>query len=153
VFRMFSKMGSQQVAAESDGELSLDAIMKDGVRDRPDVGVLASRDEDRLTILVWHYHDDDLPGPHAEVSLKINNWPGADKVLKHYRVDEQHSNAFAVWKELGSPQEPSEEEYAQLTSKMGLKELPRPGDVVPEDDGVRVIFNLPRAGVSLLIVK
>jgi xylan 1,4-beta-xylosidase len=153
VFRMFSKMGSQQVAAESDNQSKLEAIMKGGVREQPDVGVLASRDEDRLTILVWHYHDDDLPGPRAEVSLSIANWPGHNAKIKHYRVDEQYSNAFTVWKKLGSPQEPSEEEYAQLTSKMGLKELPRPGDVMPAADSLRIKFNLPRAGVSLLVVE
>jgi xylan 1,4-beta-xylosidase len=153
VFRMFSKMGSQQVAAESDGQLSLEAIMNDGVRKQPDVGVLASRDDDRLTILVWHYHDDDLPGGEAEVTLDIANWPGKNATIKHYRVDEQHSNAFAVWKKLGSPQEPSEEELAELTSKMGLKELKKAGDMVQEEKGVRVKFNLPRAGVSLIEVS
>jgi xylan 1,4-beta-xylosidase len=153
VFRMFSKMGSQQIAAESDGQLSLDAIMKDGVRQQHDVGVLASRDDDRLTVLVWHYHDDDLPGSEAEVTLDIANWPVKNAKIKHYRVDEQHSNAFTVWKKLGSPQEPSEEDYAELTSKMGLKELKNPGNVVQEENGVQVKFNLPRAGVSLLVVE
>src|SRR6187455_1292739 len=43
VFRMFSQMGSQRVAATSDAAVPLDAIMKAGVRERPDVSLLASR--------------------------------------------------------------------------------------------------------------
>src|SRR5207247_1977753 len=43
VFRMLSRMGAQQVSVESDGALPLDAIVQDGVRARPDVSALASR--------------------------------------------------------------------------------------------------------------
>ena len=49
MFRMFSKMGAQRVAATSDGAVDLDAMMKTGVRDKPDVGALASRDANLLT--------------------------------------------------------------------------------------------------------
>src|SRR5262249_52025404 len=71
VFRMFSRMGAQRIAAASDHAAGLDTIVKDGVRDRPDVAALASRDARRATILVWHYHDDDVAGPAAQVSLAI----------------------------------------------------------------------------------
>ena len=49
VFRMFSQMGAQRVAATSDGAVDLDTMMKTGVRDKPDVAALASRDANRLT--------------------------------------------------------------------------------------------------------
>ena len=44
VFRMFSRMGAERVPAVSDGAVDLDAMMKAGVREKPDVGALASRD-------------------------------------------------------------------------------------------------------------
>ena len=47
VFRMFSRMGAERLAVTSDGAVPLDAIVKDGVRDRPDVAALASRDDRR----------------------------------------------------------------------------------------------------------
>src|SRR5262249_7398135 len=65
VFRMFSKMTGQRVAAESDGALPLDEMVRRGVRDQPDVSALASLDGTKLCVMVWHYHDDDLPGPAA----------------------------------------------------------------------------------------
>ena len=71
VFRMFSKMSGQRLAAESSGAVSLDAILKDGVRAKPDVSALASLDGKKLSVLVWHYHDDDVPGPDAAVELQF----------------------------------------------------------------------------------
>ena len=71
VFRMFSQMGGQRVAATSDGAVDLDAMMKTGVRDKPDVAALASRDANTLTVLAWHYHDDDVAGPDAAVTLSL----------------------------------------------------------------------------------
>src|SRR5206468_6942293 len=62
VFRMFSQMSGQRLAVESDHAVRLDAILKEGVRGPPDVTALASRDKNWLSLLVWHYHDDDVAG-------------------------------------------------------------------------------------------
>jgi xylan 1,4-beta-xylosidase len=127
--------------------------MEEGVRQEPDVGVLASRFDDKLTVLVWHYHDDDLPGSDAEVLLEVANWNSAEPKLAHYRVDENHSNSFTAWKEMGSPQQPTQEQYAELESRMRLAKLDTPGGVVSDGGKLRVKFTLPRAGVSLLVVE
>lgn len=153
VFRMFSLMGDREVAAESDHQIALEAILKDGVRHEPDVGVLASRDEDKLTVLVWHYHDDDLPGPAAEVQLSISGWDTDKPTITHYRVDKTHGNAFTAWQEMGAPLEPTPAEYAELEDKMKLAQLSWPGAVSEADGNLRVNFDLPRAGVSLLVVE
>src|SRR5262249_14239103 len=68
VFRMFSKMSGQRLAVESDGEVSLDTILRQGVREKPDVSALASLDQNKLCVLVWHYHDDDVAGPDAALA-------------------------------------------------------------------------------------
>ena len=44
VFRMFSRMGGERVAATSDAAVPLDTILTTGVRDRADVAALASRE-------------------------------------------------------------------------------------------------------------
>ncbi|MCB1125913.1 MAG: beta-xylosidase, partial [Verrucomicrobiae bacterium] len=51
VFRMMSRMKGEQLAVDSDGEVPLDEILRNGVRGRPDVSALASRDGNRLWIL------------------------------------------------------------------------------------------------------
>src|SRR5438094_9457041 len=65
VFRMFGKMSGQWLVVESDHTVPLETMLKNGVRDQPDVTALASLDQNKLAVLVWHYHDDDLPGPDA----------------------------------------------------------------------------------------
>jgi xylan 1,4-beta-xylosidase len=152
VFRMFSRMGGQRVAATSSGEAPLDAVLQDGVRGAPDVGARASLDGRRLYILVWHYHDDDVPGPDAAVTLAVDGLPAAagSVRLTHHRIDATHSNAFTAWQRMGSPAAPTPEQYAALVAAGGLQQLAPPADVPVHDGQVTLDFNLPRQAVSLL---
>jgi hypothetical protein len=47
----------------------LEAIRKKGVRLEPDVSALASTEGGTLRVLVRHFHEGDLPGPPAELTL------------------------------------------------------------------------------------
>ena len=120
----------------------------------PDVSALASHDATRLTVLVWHYHDDDVPGPDAAVSLELSGLPfaGGEARLQHFRIDEEHSNAFSAWKRMASPQDPTPEQYATLEAAGGLAALGAPETVRVENGAVLVKFSLPRQAVSLLVL-
>jgi xylan 1,4-beta-xylosidase len=152
VFRMFSHMTGQRIAAHSDQAIPLDAILKDGVRARPDVGALASLDQNTLCVLLWHYHDDDLPGPAADIDLELTNIPSptGQARLSHFRIDEDHSNAFTAWKQLGSPQPPTPQQYRQLEQSARLTTLGDPVLLPLETGKARLRFPLPRQAVSLL---
>jgi xylan 1,4-beta-xylosidase len=152
VFRMFSLMGGRRVAVRSSAEVDLDAILARGVRDKPDVSALASIDGDRLAIMAWHYHDDDLPGPDAEVALEVRGLPAADGpvLLHHYRIDRQHSNAFEAWKQMGSPQRPTAGQYDELVRASRLSLMDSPGWLRVEGGTLKLRMTLPRQGVSLL---
>ncbi len=129
-FRMLSKMSGSRVAVTSSGEVPLDAILSGGgargaagavggVRDKPDVTALASLDANKLAVLVWHYHDDDVPGPAAEVSLDLTGLPAAangSARLTHWLIDDEHSNAYTLWKKMGSPAGPNASQYRQLVA-------------------------------------
>ena len=67
VFRMFGQMSGKRLAVSSDGAVSLDAVLRSGVRDQADVSAMASLDDKKLCVLLWHYHDDDVSGPAAAV--------------------------------------------------------------------------------------
>jgi xylan 1,4-beta-xylosidase len=155
VFRMYSKMSGQRLAVKSDGAVSLEQILRSGVRGQPDVSALASRNDRMLCIMVWHYHDDDLPGPAAAVMLSLTGLPGsADRAtLAHYRIDESHSNAFTLWKEMGSPQSPNREQYAELEARGKLQQLSKATELPIRDGRSEIRFDLPRAGVSLLVIE
>ena len=152
VFRMFSKMSGQRITTESDRAIPLDQILRSGVRAQPDISTLASIDGKTLNVLVWHYHDDDLPGPAADITLRLNSLPLASgtATLRHFRVDENHSNAFAEWKRTGSPQQPSAEQYSRLEKSGQLAELGPSRNVSVKASEATLHLNLPRQAVSLL---
>jgi xylan 1,4-beta-xylosidase len=155
VFRMFSRMGSERVAATSSAQAPLEEIVRDGVRREPDVGVLASRDGAKMAVLVWHYHDDDVPGADAEVAIQAAGLPEdwSEAKLSHYRIDERHSNAYAAWRRMGSPIAPDERQYRQLLKAAELAEVEGPARVAVREGVAELGFTLPRQGVSLLVLE
>jgi xylan 1,4-beta-xylosidase len=155
VFRMFSRMGGQRLQTISDHAIPLDAMLKDGVRGKPDVAAMASLEQNKLCVLVWHYHDDDLPGATADVELNIAGLPEAARNLRQtqFRVDRDHSNAFTVWKQIGSPQAPTAEQY-ELLEKSGQLAKLIDGEVVPiNGQRARLRLDLPRQAVSLIVLE
>ncbi|MFD0892523.1 hypothetical protein KBB96_13945 [Luteolibacter ambystomatis] len=155
VFRMFSKMSGQRLTVESDAAIALEDMMKSGVRAKPDVSALASLDQHKLAVLVWHYHDDDVSGPDAAVDLAIPGLPsGIARVqVSHYRIDETHSNAYTLWKALGSPQQPTKDQYASLEQAGKLAKLDTPATVAVKNGQAELHFALPRQAVSLLVLE
>jgi len=152
VFRMFARMHGRRLAAESSGSLTLDDMMRRGVRDQPDVSAIASLEDNKLSVMVWHYHDDDVAGPDAEVELNLGGLTTAkdNARLEHFRIDEDHSNAFTAWKKMGSPQQPTAAQYAQLEKAGQLAALGEAQTVRVNGGASTVKFKLPRQGVSLL---
>jgi xylan 1,4-beta-xylosidase len=153
-FRLFSRMGADRVTATSSGEIPLDSIVASGVRGRPDVGVLASRDAARLTVLVWHYHDDDVAGPDAEVTLSFAGLPAAAREprVAQYLVDGAHANAYAEWRRMGAPIAPNDAQYARLRDAARLDPVASQA-ALAGTAGERVLrFRLPRPGVTLFVV-
>lgn len=156
IFRLFAKLGQHKLPAMSSGQLPLEEVVANGVRgERADVGSLATRDADgRVAVLLWNYHDDDLPGPDAPIQLSIAGLKGkAARAATVWRVDKEHANAFAAWQKMGAPQSPNERQYAELerASRMAPETLP----VQPGTSRGRVSFNLsvPRQGVALVVLE
>jgi len=155
VFRMFSRMSGQRLATQSSSEVPLDAILAGGVRGAPDVGAFASIDGPRLYVLVWHYLDDDVAGPDAAVTVQLTGLgrvAGAAQIT-HYRVDQDHSNAYELWRRLGSPIAPDDGMYGQLLKAGELATVGPPAALQLHGGSGNVSFRLPRQGVSLLVLE
>jgi xylan 1,4-beta-xylosidase len=155
VFRMFGKMSGQRIAVESDSALPLETILKDGVRAHADVSALASLDRNRLCVLMWHYHDDDVPGPAADVELLLSGlpWHAGKARLQQFLIDNSHSNAFTAWQRMGSPQQPTSDQYARLDRAGQLTALRLPDTVQVKKSAATVRLKLPRQAVSLLMLE
>jgi xylan 1,4-beta-xylosidase len=153
---MYALMGPERVRATSSSEVPLETIVKVGVRATPDVGVLASRAPGQVAIMVWHYHDDDVSGPDAAVTLALTGLPArvAGATVTHYRIDQQHSNAYAEWRRMGSPIAPDPAQYAAMQRASELATLQgSPSTLGLEGGKATLAFTLPRQGVSLLVVR
>ena len=138
--------------AESSAAISTDAVLRDGVRGQPDINAIATRKDHEIEILIWNYHDADLPVDPAKIALSVSGLPAnvSRAQLEHFRIDSDHSNAFTAWKEMGSPQAPTPHEYERLENAGQLQLLASPSFLPIERGAVQLQFTLPRQGLSLL---
>jgi xylan 1,4-beta-xylosidase len=155
VFRMFAQMSGQRVAVTGGTGQGAATIIAQNVRATPDVSALAALDGHRLAVLVWHYHDDDVPGPDAAVELSLDGLPAAatSAKLTHYRIDATHSNSFAAWQRMGSPPWPTPEQYAELERAGWLATAEPPAIAHDAKGGTTLHLDLPRQAVSLLVLE
>ena len=121
------------------------------------VTAFATRDSKRITIVVTNYQDEriDNDGKAYPVVLTIDpQWKAGTKVtLKHWRIDETHSNAYSAFKKLGSPKLPNPIEIDAIRNKMGLELLDN--QISKQAGELKDIeFQLPCNAVSLIeIIK
>ena len=152
VFRMLGQMTGSRVATTSTGGLTLEEVRDKSVRGQADISALASRDRRSAAVLVWNYHDDDLPAPASDVLLTIDGLPAGRPTVTHYRVDQDLSNAYTVWKSMGSPPTPNASQKATLEKAGELQLFDPPQRMTVQNGRLVVSFSLPRQGVSLVKV-
>jgi xylan 1,4-beta-xylosidase len=154
-FRMFGLLAPDRAKATSTGSLPTEEITAAGVRGNPDISVIAARKDHEVEVLVWNYHDDDLPTASAVIDLAASGFPAelTRAVLEHFRIDSEHSNAFTAWKLMGSPQSLSEGQQQELERVGQLQPLSSPEWVSIERGALHLQFSLPRQGLSLLRIS
>jgi xylan 1,4-beta-xylosidase len=156
-FRMFGLLGNDRVKATSSGALVAEDVVRDGVRGQPDINVIAARKDKshEVEVLLWNYHDDDLPAAATPIDLVISGLPAKTSraELEHFRIDASHSNAFTAWKEMGSPQSPTPAQYELLQGAGQLQLLTSPAWTPITQGAAHVQFALPRQGLSLVRIS
>ena len=155
VFRMAGLMSGERVLTSSSGQIPLNDILSSGVRQAPDVDAFATNAGHEAAVMLWNYHDDDLPAPGTSVHLTVEGIPaGVKKVLlEHFRIDDTHSNSYTVWKAMGSPQSPTPEQYAEIKQAGQLELFNSPEWLDVSDGKVSVATDLPRQAISLMRLK
>ncbi|MBS1660821.1 MAG: beta-xylosidase [Bacteroidetes bacterium] len=134
VFRMYGMMKGNRIGVDS-------------------ANVLAAGDGHSMTVMLWNYIDDDLPGPALERVVRLLNVPAKKVRVERFMIDDEHSNSYEVWKKMGSPQSVSDEQYKVL-EKAG--QLQMPGDVetvTVKSGGVSLPVALPAHGVMMVRVR
>ncbi len=151
VFRMFSQLRGQQIEASSDGQIPLRTMLQTGVREKPDIASLAALDNNHLAVMIWHYHDDDLPGASADVALRIEGIPASGANLTRYTIDDEHSNAYTAWLRMGSPATFATQQREALEHAGQLEIIDKPQPLKIDHGALSIKLAIPRQAVELLV--
>ncbi len=153
LFRMLAMMQGSRVATQSDAAIPLDKLVASGAHDA-DVDAMATTAANGAEILLWNYRDSETPGD-AATTVTVTGMPAAaNRVLvKEYRIDSNHSNAYTVWKAMGSPQHPTAEQYSQLLDREGLELVRSPVWTDVKHGQIEVKTTLPSESIELLQVS
>jgi xylan 1,4-beta-xylosidase len=155
VFRLWSQMRGQRLPVTSTAGHTAAEIRAAGVAvDRPDVSAYAAVDGKRLYLMAWHYADDDVPAPAADVTISATGlpWPDGPATATVQRIDADHGNSYAAWQRMGSPQPPTDAQRAALEKASGL--VAEPAEVASVKGGMATLrLTVPRQGVALVTVS
>ncbi|MCC5927770.1 MAG: hypothetical protein JJU28_00860 [Cyclobacteriaceae bacterium] len=116
----------------------------------------ATKDENKISIVVSNYQHDKIYGEGQSYSIDLNikhEWkPNAKVLINHWRIDQQHSNAYTIFKELGSPKLPYPMQVDAIKSRMDLEMMKKPETLAVRDmKGIK--FDLPCNAVSLIEIE
>jgi xylan 1,4-beta-xylosidase len=119
---MFGMMSGKRLAVKSNRMYPIEEVLKSSIRGtQSDIGALASKDSKSAAVMVWNYHDDDKSGPTEMVNLTIENIPAKKVALNIFLIDKENSNSYEVWKKMGSPQNPTQQQIEILEKSGKLK--------------------------------
>lgn len=152
VFRMFGKMKGKRVLVSGTNMYPLHIVVDSSIRrNYSDVGALAARDINGATVMIWNYHDNDRNTEEvAAIDVIITGVPATRVSITEYRVDNSHSNSYAVWKKMGAPQNPTVTQIKELENAAQLKTIGKERKMSVKSGSVKIPISLPRQGVSLL---
>jgi xylan 1,4-beta-xylosidase len=161
VFRMLGMLGSGGpiekavwLNTESSGALPLTEVVANSVTGDPDVNAVATRNGSELDVLIWNYHDADVPAEPAQIRLEVDGLRGAAATASEYRMDATHSNAYRAWQQMGGPAQPRPEQKSELEKAAALDQTVS-GVSLPVRNGKASldVSPLPRQGVLLVRLR
>ncbi len=117
-YKLLAKQCRQLVESRVDGET-------------PTVTAIAARDGDRrVTMLISRFEGEEIKNLAPPIPVELNvamPWTKlTDATVTHWRIDENHSNAYTIFRKLGSPRKPSPEQIAAIRERMDLETLDKP---------------------------
>jgi xylan 1,4-beta-xylosidase len=157
-FRLFGMLGgghadANWLATESSAALPLADVVEHSVTAAPDVNAVATRDGHEIDVLLWNYHDADVPAPAARIHVTIDGLRGRSAIAAEFRVDETHSNAYRAWQQMGSPAHATPEQTQQLEKAGALEQTVADHVLAVPEGKANLDLTLPRQGVTLVRLR
>ncbi len=152
-FRILGMLGGERAKLTSTAAATPESVLQPGSAIVEGVDAIAARRARELDVMVWNYREEDVSGPGRKVSVEIDELPESTERLEieEFRVDGENSNSYAAWRRMGSPQNPSAAQRAELEVAGRLKRIETPK--LDTSAGKYIItLELPQQSVSLLRV-
>lgn len=156
-YRMFALLGDTRLEAQSSHAWTVDRVDEPGSEMPEEVDALATRDEGgRASVLVWRHADDQYQRDTepATVRIRLSRLGVSRPVLvRHWRIDADHSNSHTAWQTLGEPQDPSPEQLSSIRARQCLERYEPDQELEVTDGNLELLVHLPLPSVSLLDIE
>ena len=147
------KANATWVETESSGALPLEQVVAESVRTAPDVNAVATRSAGEVDVLLWNYHDMDMPVTPVSIALNVDGLRARKMIVSEFRVDATHSNAYTAWRQMGSPAKPTADQIEEL-EEAGALDQSRPDQTAQVHEGkLNLEMTVPREGVVIVRLR
>lgn len=142
-FKMLHRLGNSRIRITGGDD------MIDGI---------STYNNSEIVVLLYNYLHDELRACgdksfDRHINLRVSNVPWPKVKIEHFRIDNEHSNSFQAWREIGSPDSCTEEQLAFLIGRMDLEMLIQPYEYEVDEGVVKTSFMLPMPAVSMLCIQ
>jgi xylan 1,4-beta-xylosidase len=136
-YRLLGKLGTQRVQLECSEKNTIDGM--------------ATRSGNKIQVMIYNYNESVDDEELKKVQLSVVLPSSGPYKLSHYRIDENHSNAYTIWKSMGKPYNPSETQIKQIKDRQRL-ELFEPERLIKvKNNKATIPVEMPHHSVSLFV--
>jgi xylan 1,4-beta-xylosidase len=156
LFRLYAKLGGQRVKLiSSKAQSPLEYADDHGSGQGAEIdGWAAVTGTGSLEVLLYCHEDTWNEQDEYAVSFTAANLPfGGPVNVTHYRIDREHSNAYAEWVRQGRPDYPQAGQYDAIKARDGLELLHPPHRCEQADGKISLEFTMPVKSVSLISIS
>ena len=155
-FKMFAKLGYQRIELTSSRDLDPEKYEDFwGSGNGAEIDGWATLTGTNSVEIMLYCHEDTWNTEDTyPIELSVENLPlvGPCKVT-HYRIDRNHSNAYAEWVRQGRPDYPAGGQYDAIKKRDSLELLCPIETAVPKNGTLNMTFDMPVKSVSLLVIE
>ncbi|MCL1795772.1 MAG: hypothetical protein FWG37_02660 [Clostridia bacterium] len=156
LLKLYAKLGEQRVALTSGRDIDpMTAKDKNATAEGPEIdGWATVTGDNAVQVLLYCHHDDWDVDRTFDIDFSVGPLPfDGPARITHYRIDASHSNAYAEWQKQGSPNYPTQKQYAAIKARDGLEPYEAQRTVNPTNGMLVHRFPLPTHAISLLLIE
>lgn len=118
----------------------------------PIYGIATCDDEGKSYQVLLFYHLDNWAYKDTQsIQITFINIPFQNVVVKHYRIDSNHSNAYSEWVKIGKPDELNQNQLEYLKNSQELAMLYPPIEYTIEHNQLKLdSFDMPCHSISFI---